>query len=102
MKPIFSQRSLTSQLLQTLPNKDTIVTIEDAVKDLEKEENNTIHAKISFTLQNSKPPKDSLSKNEHKALKESHSNTSIVVLPADKGSSSSLIVRTIWKNVWII
>ena len=29
-----------------------------------------IHAKINFTVQNSKPPKDYLTTNEHKALKE--------------------------------
>ena len=50
--------SITSK---TLPNKDIIATVEDAVKDLEKEEADTIRAKVSLTLQNSKPPKDNLS-----------------------------------------
>ena len=49
-----------------LPNKDIIATIEDAVKDLEKEEADTIRAKVSLTLQNSKPPKDNVSKDERK------------------------------------
>ena len=53
--------SITSK---TLPNKDIIATIEGAVKDLEKEEANRIRAKK--TLQNSKPPKDNLSKDEHR------------------------------------
>ena len=44
-----------------------------------------IHVKVSLTLQNSKPPKNNLSKDEHKALKELQSHTSIVILPADKG-----------------
>ena len=43
--------SITSK---TLPTKDILATIEDAVKDLEKEEADTIRAKISLTLQNSK------------------------------------------------
>ena len=43
--------------------------IEDPVKDSEKEEVDKIRAKISLTLQNSKPQKDNLSKNERKALK---------------------------------
>ena len=59
--------SITSK---TLPNKDIIATVEDAVKDLEKEEAGTIRDKVSLTLQNSKPPKDNLSKDERKALKE--------------------------------
>ena len=40
--------SITSK---TLPNKDIIATVEDPVNDLEKEEADTIHAKVSFTLQ---------------------------------------------------
>ena len=88
---------------KTLPNKDIIATIEDAVKDLEKEEADTIRAKVSLTLQNSKPPKDNLSKDERKALKELQSHTSIAILPAAKVDLPlSLTVRTIWKNVWII
>ena len=39
--------SITSK---TLPNKDVIAAIEDAVKDLEKEESDTIRAKISLAL----------------------------------------------------
>ena len=35
---------------KTLPNTDIRATIEDAVKDLEKEEADTIGAKISLTL----------------------------------------------------
>ena len=78
-------------MFTTLPNKDIIATAEDAVKDLEKEEADTIRAKLSLTLQNSKPPKDNLSKDERKALKELQSDTSIVILPADKGRSTVIL-----------
>ena len=40
--------SITSK---TLPNKDIIANIEDTTKDLEKEEADTIRAKVSLTLQ---------------------------------------------------
>ena len=80
--------SITSK---TLPNKDIIATVEDAVKDLEKEEADTICAKVSLTLQNSKPPKDNLSKDERKALKELQSDTSNVILPAGKGRSTVIL-----------
>ena len=76
--------SITSKRLS---NKDIIATIEDAVKDLKKEMADTIRAKVSLTFQNSKPPKDNLPKDEHKALKELQSDTSIVVSPADIGRS---------------
>ena len=55
--------SITSK---TLPNKDIIAVIEDAVKDLEKEEPDTIRAKVSLTFQNSKPLKDNVSKENAK------------------------------------
>ena len=73
---------------KTLPNKDIRATIEDAVKDLEKEEADTIGAKISLTLQNTKPLKDKLSKDEHRALKKLKSDTLIIILPTDKGRST--------------
>ena len=76
---------------KTLRSKDIIATIEDAVKDLEKAEADTIRAKVSLTLQNSKPPKDYLSKDERRALKELQSDTSIVILPADKGRSTVVL-----------
>ena len=53
----------------------------------------TIRAKVSLTLPNSKPPKDNLSKDERKDLKELQSDTSIVVLPADKGRSTVILYR---------
>ena len=65
-----------------LPNKDIKATIEDAVKDLEKEEPDMIRAKISLTLQNSKPLKYNFSKDECKHLNELQSDTSIVILIA--------------------
>ena len=76
---------------KTLPNKEIIAAIEDAVKDLEKEEADTICAKVSLTLQNSKPPEDNLAKDKHKALKELQSDISIVILLADTGSSTVII-----------
>ena len=63
-------------------------TIEDAVKDFEKGEADTVCAKISLALQNSKPLRDNLSKNEHNVLKELQSHKLIVILPADKGKST--------------
>ena len=72
--------------------------MEAAVKDLEKEEADMIHFKISLAHQISKPPNEDLSKDENKALKELQSDTSISILDLLLSST----VRTIWKNVWII
>ena len=72
---------------------DIIATVQDTVKDLEKKEADTIRFKVSLTLQNSKLPKDNLSKDERKALKELQSDTSIVILQADKGRSTVILNR---------
>ena len=80
--------SITSK---TLANKDIIATVEDAVKDLGKEEAGTIRAKVSLKLQNSKPPKGNLSRDERKASKELQSDTSIVILSANKGRSTVIL-----------
>ena len=53
----------------------------------------TIHATKKLTLQNSKLPKDNLSKDERKPLKELQSDTSIVTLPADKGRFTVILNR---------
>ena len=87
---------------KTLPNTDIRATIEDAVKDLEKEEADTILAKVSLTLQNTKPPKDNLSKDEHRALKELKSDTLIIILPADKGRSTVIPNREDYLGKWLI
>ena len=63
------------------------------IKDLVKEEADTISAKVSLTLQNSNHPKYNLFKDEHKALKELQSDTSIVILPAEKGRSTVILNR---------
>ena len=89
--------SITSK---TLSNKDIIATVEDAVKDLEKEEVDTICAKVSLTLQSSKPPNDNLSKDERKALKEVQSDNQLQFYYLTKVNLQlSLTERTIWKKV---
>ena len=80
-----------SNTSKRLSNKDFIATIEDAVKDLEKEKADRVCPKASLTLQNSKPPNDNLSKNERKALKELKSDTSIVILLPEKSRSTVIL-----------
>ena len=77
-----------------VPNKYNIAATEDAVNVLENEEADRYCAKISLTLQSSKVPNGNLSKDECKALKESQSYTSILVLPADKGRYTAILSRS--------
>ena len=52
-----------------------------------------IRAKVNLTLQNSKSPKDNLLKDGLKALKELQSDTSVVILSADKAISTVVLNR---------
>ena len=58
------------------------------MKDVQKEEADTIRAKISLTLQNSKPPEENLSKDQRKSLEKLQFDLSIAILPADKDRST--------------
>ena len=49
--------------------------------------------KISLAFENSKPTKDNLSKDERKAWKESQVDTSVLILPADKGRCTVILYR---------
>ena len=53
---------------KTIPTKETIAEVENAVKDLDKAEGDNIRAKISLTLQNAQQPEQNLSKEERKTL----------------------------------
>ena len=81
--------SITSKIL---PNKDTIVTI-DPVKDFEKEEVDRICTKISLILQNFKHPKDNLSKDERRALKELQSDTVYVIDENNSAKNSTMFFK---------
>ena len=78
---------------ETLPNKNIIATIEDALRNLEKEEADTICVKINLNRQNPKPSKDNLSEKECKAFKELQSDTSLVILAASKDRSIVIFNR---------
>ena len=91
MKLIFLRRVfwVTSK---TLSDKDIIAATEDKVKDLEKKKRD----RHDFCPKkkpnwNSKPSKDNLSKDEHKASENIQSDTSIVILPAGKGRSTVIL-----------
>ena len=62
-------------------------------KGFEKEETHSVSAKIRATNQNFKPHKSNHSKNEDKTLKEVPSDTSVVSLPADRGTSTVIFNR---------
>ena len=82
--------SVTSKKLS---NKDIIATIEDAIRYLETEEADSVRIKISHTFQTSKPSRDNPYKNERNVLQQLQSDTSNVILIADKSRYTFILNR---------
>lgn len=61
------------------------------MKDIGKEGDHTILAKITLTLQNSKPPKDNIPRNEWIALETSQLVESIVILKVYQGRTTVIL-----------
>ena len=82
--------SITSK---TPPNKDIIATVKDEVKDFEKEEADTIDAKINLKLQKSILRLTS-TRISGKPGNKIQYDTSVVILPANKDRSKVRIMQT--------
>ena len=78
----------------TIPTKEIIAEVENAVKDLDKVEGDNIRAKISLTLRNAQQPEQNISKEERKTLKSLKTDESIIILLADKGRSTVVLDKT--------
>ena len=70
---------------QKLRLKDII----SKIKNLPKEEDDNIRAKVSL-----RRPRDNQSKKEHKSINQLKKDNDIVILPADKGRSPVILNKT--------
>ncbi|XP_057292500.1 uncharacterized protein LOC130621201 [Hydractinia symbiolongicarpus] len=75
----------------SIPKKEIVAKVEEAIKDLPKEEADTVRAKVSLTLQKSKTPKDNLQKSERLSLKNLKKDKDIIILPADRGRTTVIM-----------
>ena len=82
----------------TVPNKERIAKVEDAIKNLPMEEADTVRAKVSLTLQATKTPKDNLSKQQRTTLKALKADKSIIILPGDKGRTTVVTDKQDYMN----
>ena len=76
---------------KSLPIKEIVANVEQAIKPLPKEQADTIRAKVSLTLQNAKIPKDNLSKQERISLTKLKKDETVMILPADKGRTTVIL-----------
>ena len=92
-----SQKALLSKGMKfsitqnKIPKDEIISKVESSLKGIERSEADTIRAKVSLTLQQAKTPKDNLTINERRALKELKNDDSIMILPADKGRATVIL-----------
>ena len=76
-----------------LPILDMVATVEEGARKLKTEEANDLRGRVCGVLRNAKQPKDNITKEYREALKELRKNENIVIVPADKGSSTVVLKR---------
>ena len=76
-----------------LPVVDTIAAVEEGARQLSEEDAEDLQGRVCGILRHAKPPKDNLTKEQRKALKELRSLENEVILPADKGNATVMITR---------
>ena len=76
-----------------LPLVDTITAVEEGARQLNEEDAEDLRGRVCGILRRDKPPKDNLSKEQRKALKELRSLENEVILPADKGKATVMMNR---------
>ena len=82
----------------SIPTTQIVTNTEESIKNLPKEEADTVQAKVSLTLQNAKTPQSNLSYKECKSLKQFQKNENIIILPADKGRATVVLDKTDYYN----
>ena len=71
----------------------SIAAVEEGARQLSEEDAEDLRGRVCGILRHAKPPKDNLTKEQRKALKELRSLEDEVILPADKGNATVMITR---------
>ena len=76
-----------------LPLPHTIAAVEEGARQLSEEDAENLRERVCGILRHARPPKDNLTKEQRKALKELRSMGDEVILPADKGNATVVMTR---------
>ena len=76
-----------------LPLVDTISAVEEDAQQLKEEDAEDLRGRFCRILRHAKPPKDNLTKEQRKALKELRGLEDEVILPVDKGNATVMMAR---------
>ncbi|KAG8237323.1 hypothetical protein J437_LFUL014488, partial [Ladona fulva] len=98
MKSVLSKGLNFVPTPKNIPYKDFIGGIEGAVRKLTLEVAEEVRNEVSMALKRAVQPKANLTRGEREALNKLRRNTSLVVLPADKGNATVLLTREEYKE----
>ena len=76
-----------------VPVIDTIAAVEAGARQLKEEDTEDRRGWVCGILRRAKPPKDNLTKEQRRALKELKDLEDEVILPADKGNATVVMRR---------
>ena len=76
-----------------LPLINTVAAVEGGARRLKEEEANDLRGRVCGLIRRAKLPKDNLSKDQRKALKDLERLDDVVILPADKGNATVLMMK---------
>ena len=74
-----------------IPLVDTIKAVKEGAQQLKEEDAEDLWGRVCGILGHAKPPKDNLTKEQRKALKELRGLEDEVILPADKGNATVIM-----------
>ena len=72
---------------------DTIAAVEAGARQLKEEDTEDLRGRVCGILRHAKPPKDNLTKEQRRTLKELKDLEDEVILPADKGNATVVMRR---------
>ena len=81
-----------------LPLLDTVASIEGIARRMDPDVGNELRGRVCGAIRNARVPKDNLSKDQRKALKELREMDDITILPADKGNATVLMDKKDYHN----
>ena len=70
-----------------------MAAVEGGARRLKEEEANDLRGRVCGLIRRAKLPKDNLSKDQRKALKDLERLDDVVILPADKGNATVLMMK---------
>ena len=79
-----------------IPATEIIAKVEEAVRQLDAEQADTVRRAVNGILQQAEPPEPNITKEMRDALKSLKQDDSIMFLPADKGRASVVMDTDIY------